>query len=173
MLELPKVRRILYCTQLGPNAAYIFRYAWLLAERFGAKVTALHVVERLSPDREALVEAYAGEGTLTRAIEGVEAAAEAKLKRRLGQFCEKLTGSADYAAVVDRVRVVEGRNTADAILAAVPEEGADLVVVGAHSKSSLLAELMGNTAQRVIRASPVPVLTVQVPEGHQELTFED
>lgn len=42
------------------------------------------------------------------------------------------------------------------------ERGHDLVVLSSHAKASLGDWLLGSTAQRVIRRSPVPVLTVPV-----------
>ena len=44
-------------------------------------------------------------------------------------------------------------------------EGVDLIVMGTHGRSGLLQVLIGSTAERVIRTSPCPVLTVR-PAGH-------
>ena len=48
----------------------------------------------------------------------------------------------------------------DRILGLIPEVGADLVVVGTHGRTGLRRALMGSIAERVVRLSPVPVLTI-------------
>lgn len=47
------------------------------------------------------------------------------------------------------------------ILAAASEVGADLVVIGTHGRRGLAHALLGSVAERVVRMSPVPVLTVR------------
>jgi nucleotide-binding universal stress UspA family protein len=42
--------------------------------------------------------------------------------------------------------------------------GVDLVVMGTHGRGGLNRLLLGSVAERVVRASPVPVLTVRVGE---------
>jgi nucleotide-binding universal stress UspA family protein len=42
--------------------------------------------------------------------------------------------------------------------------GADLVVMDTHGHGMLADTMMGSTASRVERRSPVPVLTVRLPE---------
>ncbi len=43
--------------------------------------------------------------------------------------------------------------------------GADLIVVGTHGRRGLSRVLLGSVAEKVVRASPVPVLTVSSKEG--------
>lgn len=47
------------------------------------------------------------------------------------------------------------------ILAAIEAAGADLVVLGTHGRHGLSRFLLGSVAEKVVRASPVPVLTVR------------
>jgi len=48
----------------------------------------------------------------------------------------------------------------DQILSVSEKIGADLVVVGSHGRTGLRRALMGSIAERVVRLSRVPVLTV-------------
>jgi nucleotide-binding universal stress UspA family protein len=52
------------------------------------------------------------------------------------------------------------------IIEYVREQEIDLVVIGTHGRSGLMHILMGSVAERIVRKSPCPVLTVK-PEGHQ------
>jgi nucleotide-binding universal stress UspA family protein len=47
------------------------------------------------------------------------------------------------------------------ILLASEETGADLVVMGTHGRQGLSHALIGSVAEKVVRLSPVPVLTVR------------
>lgn len=167
---LPEYKTILYCTQLGPNALFIFRHAVALARHTGARIAALHVVETLSPKQEVLVERYAGEGTVHEMVEKEEKHSAARMRKGIAAFCQRELGQSDCAGLIGEILVAEG-HAADQILHYVEKTGADLVVMGAHAESSIFAAMMGGTAQKVIRHCTVPVLVVQVPEEMQDKTL--
>ena len=50
---------------------------------------------------------------------------------------------------------------ADEILAVAAEVRADLIVMGTHGRRGFSHLLMGSVAERVVRTSPIPVLTVR------------
>jgi nucleotide-binding universal stress UspA family protein len=58
-------------------------------------------------------------------------------------------------------RVAEGRAKVE-ILRMIDEMHADLVVMGTHGRSGLSHVLLGSVAERVVRTSPVPVMTVRL-----------
>lgn len=166
---LPEIKTILYCTQLGPNSAYVFRYAYSIAKRFDARIVVLHVVETLNPRQRAMVEGYAGEGSLAGVLRKAEQEAARRIPRRIEEFCHREVGHEDWRKVVSEIVVAEG-HASEQILDHVDKTGADLLVVGAHTESSLLDRLLGSTTRVLVKSSPVPVLTVQVPEGRQDLS---
>jgi nucleotide-binding universal stress UspA family protein len=49
------------------------------------------------------------------------------------------------------------------ILLASEETSADLIVMGTHGRTGLSHALIGSVAEKVVRLSPVPVLTVREP----------
>jgi len=169
---LPTIRRILYCTQMGPNAAYVFRYAYAIARQFGAEITILHVLDTLNPRQRALVEGYSGQGSLGNLIAAAEKEAARRIPERIEEWCHREFGAENWREVVTAIVVSEG-HAAQQILAHIESTGADLVVIGAHAESSLMDRLIGSTARTLVKSSPVPVLTVQVPEGRQDLTMTD
>lgn len=52
-----------------------------------------------------------------------------------------------------------------AILDYVDENDVDLVVVGTHGRHGLDRYLLGSVTERIVRTSPVPVLTVRMSSG--------
>lgn len=168
---LPKLDTILYCTQMGPNSSYVFRQAYSLAKSLPAKIVVLHVMERLSRSQRAFVEGYSGQGSLEEFMERATDEARLRIPKRIEEFCRKEMVDGDWHDVVKSIIVVQG-HAAEVIVEQAEATGADLVIIGASADSSLLDRLTGNTAQKVIRSCPIPVLTVQVPEGHQDLTID-
>jgi nucleotide-binding universal stress UspA family protein len=51
------------------------------------------------------------------------------------------------------------------ILATIEDRGADLVVMGTHGRSGLSRALLGSVAEKIVRTSPVPVLTVHATDA--------
>lgn len=50
------------------------------------------------------------------------------------------------------------------IIRAAKEYMADLIVLGTHGRTGLSQAIMGSVAERVVRKSPCPVLTIRHPE---------
>jgi nucleotide-binding universal stress UspA family protein len=110
-----------------------------IASRYDATVHALHVVDTRLTRSGPLLETLLRSGR--EAIREVEVACA-----RSGR-----------PVVTD---IVEG-NPAEAILAYVAEHDVDLVVMGTHGRTGIDRVLMGSVAERVVRRSPVPVVTVR------------
>ena len=168
---LPEIRTILYCTQLGPNSAYVFRYAWSIAQRYDARIVVLHVMETLSSRQRAFVEGYSGMGSLSEIVAKAEQEAVERIPKRIEEFCRREIGKGEWRKVVSRILVAEGK-AAPRILEQIPAVNADLVVIGASDEATVMDRLIGNTARSIVKGSPVPVLTVQAPEGKQHLTLD-
>ncbi|MGB5510758.1 MAG: universal stress protein [Woeseiaceae bacterium] len=159
---LPKIKTILYCTSLGPHAPYIFGYACTLAKHLDAKIIAVHVIETLNRKQQTLLQGYAGQGRLHELLHDAHQQALAEfpkqVKERLKPVCREA-----WDRLVSEVLVLEG-DAETRILETIAAKNADLVVVGAHTESSLLDRVIGSTARSLAKKSPVPVLIVQVPE---------
>ena len=77
-------------------------------------------------------------------------------EQSLEAFVESTLGTTDIA----RVRAVDAF-PADGIRDLAAREKPDLIVMGTHGRSGLNRWMLGSVAERVLRESPVPVLTVR------------
>jgi nucleotide-binding universal stress UspA family protein len=164
---LPDIKTILYCTSLGPHAPYVFGYACVLAKRLDARIVALHVIESLNRKQKALVEGYAGQGRLGELLKSAQKEAADRLPQHMRQTLSAVSGDEDWERLVSEVVIAKGRSE-KRILEAVEAKNADMVVIGAHTESSVLDRMIGSTARSLVKNCPVPVLTVQVPCGFSE-----
>jgi len=73
----------------------------------------------------------------------------------------EVAGTQDGLTVV--TDIVEG-NPHEEILDYVTEHGIDMVIMGTHGRTGLDRVVMGSVAERVVRRSPIPVLTVRDEE---------
>ena len=55
---IPQIRRILYATDLSPNAVYVLRYAINSAIKHDADIIILHVFEKVDPAGNAWLDPY-------------------------------------------------------------------------------------------------------------------
>jgi nucleotide-binding universal stress UspA family protein len=138
-------RHILAPTDFGESSLRAMRVAVDLANRLGAHLTVVHVYEIPSYS-------YAGSGfTAVDLLTPIEDAARKELERTLAEVRAKVPTA---TAVLRRgVAWVE-------VLNAVEEANADLVVMGTHGRRGLSRALLGSVAEKLVRSSPVPVLTV-------------
>ncbi len=81
----------------------------------------------------------------------------AEAEQGLRRFAVTALGAAGEAL---ETQVVEGA-PADAILDYAARRSSDLLVLGTHGRTGVNRWMLGSVAERVLRASPVPVLTVR------------
>lgn len=140
MSDVPPVSRILVTTDLSARSDRAIERAVLLADRTGAALTALHVVDADLPGRIADRLADDARELIAEHI--------ATLKARTG----------GHAGACE-VRVVFGRDHGD-ILDVAQKIQAELVVLGMH-RSESRAHFRGTTAHRVMTGGSAPTLLVK------------
>lgn len=136
----------------SPGGVAAVEQAAKLARAFKARMTLLRVVA--SPS--GLASPY-----LPHAIEMDRAAAEAG-EEQAQEELRKL--AAQYDDVEVETRVSQAYHAARGILDTAAEVGADMVAVGAHRKTVVGRVVLGSTADKVVRASQVPVLVARSRE---------
>jgi nucleotide-binding universal stress UspA family protein len=68
------------------------------------------------------------------------------------------------AAGIDAETAVSPGGAVPALLQAVEDFSADMIVIGSHGEGALSGAIMGSTAYRILHRSPVPVLVVPLRE---------
>jgi nucleotide-binding universal stress UspA family protein len=150
----PDIKRILVPVDFSANSRHALDYAHGLALKFDAALHLVHVCEVPGAPTPAL-DAYA--------------IAYSDWSQRLGEQAEqelvKLQRSLPDVSVTTEVLFGP---PAYAIVEASNSNAADLIVMGTHGHGAVMHLLMGNVAERVVRAAPCPVLTVREPKPLKE-----
>ncbi|WP_336000700.1 universal stress protein [Halorientalis halophila] len=129
--------RILVPTDRSDPARRALEHAADLANRYEATVYVLHVVDarELDDDQEVDDRKRASRAETDDSLEGIEFEEVPKTAIRAGVPSEEILAFAD-------------------------ESGSDVIVMGTHGRTGLRRYLLGSVAEKVVRLSDVPVLTV-------------
>jgi nucleotide-binding universal stress UspA family protein len=156
---IPKIKRVLYATDLSENSTYAFRYAMNTAEKHDAEIAILHVIDELP----AGVRAYSP--AINRNIEELKNEAIQALNGHLDQFCEtEERGKEECLNRIKDVIVKEGY-PAEEILRTADEENCDVIIMGTHGKGWITYTFLGSVAERVLRRSRKPVFIIPLPKS--------
>ena len=145
------VRRILVPVDYSSCSEGALRYAGFVAQRLGAAIDVVHAWDRPSYVPDTLVVGRPGEP-----------------ERTLGELIQ-MNADREMTEFLARVTLPEGVKAehclvsgepASAILDRVRADGYELIVIGTHGRTGVRHLLLGSVAEKVIRLSPVPVLTV-------------
>ena len=127
-------------------------YGGTFAERFGAQLHLLHVVQDL--------DAFMTEPTGLASWPSAEILQD--IEQGASKSLEKLSESVPKS--VDVVRVLKHGVPFHEITRYAEKEKVDLLIIGTHGRTGLKHFLLGSVAERVVRSSPCPVLTIRHPE---------
>lgn len=136
--------RILVATDLGPAADRAISTALVLARPFDALVTLLHVAW-VPPSSYGYAEG------LNWPLEQLEGAAKKSLDElatRIRSQCPRID------------TVLAAGEPCEVILETAKSINADLIVLGTHGRRGLRRLFLGSVAEKVVRTSTIPVLTV-------------
>lgn len=150
-----KLDRILVPTDFSEFSRPAIKYGCAIAARFDAELHLLHVV----PDPVMLIPEVA-----QFSVESLQTQAK-KLHDAAQMRLSQLPGE-DFVSARPIVREVRIGPAFLEIVDYAEKQNIDLLVIGTHGRSGIMHLLMGSVAERVVRKSPCPVLTVK-PEGHQ------
>ena len=122
----------------------------------------LHVIEPLSSGVLVTIDVYMPKFNAKEVLRDGMKKALKKMRQRLNNFCEdeKIKLPSD-CEIISKVKVVSGRS-AESIVHQAELLGADIIVVGTHTSSSVSSSFLGSTARNVTQLSKIPVLVVPV-----------
>ncbi len=146
------LHRILVPTDFSKSSDNALTYAVAFAEKFGASIHLLHVVQDLALF---IPEAIMASPPLTAPVEQFRAAAREALDRAIGGL--------NRPGLTVHPEVGEGV-PAEEIIRVARERDVDLIVMGTHGHTGLAHVLLGSICEKVVRRAPCPVLTVRHPE---------
>ena len=153
---IPKIKKILYATDLSKNSEYAFYYAVDMAKKHDAETIILHAIEPVS------ARAF---GTLTEKVQHDQQEVSLEvIRNRLQKFCEKVEEKNSLACVslVAKILVQVGY-PAEEILKAADEEGCDLIVLGSHGKGFLQHAFLGSVSRSLLERTRKPVFIIPLP----------
>jgi len=114
----------------------------ILAEQFGAKLSAIHVVEALP----GYASGYMG-------VTEIEKELMENAKRHMAELGKKFNISAEQQLIFIGCPKIE-------VVAKADELKADLIIVGTHTKHGI-SRLLGSTASRILHHAHCDVLTIK------------
>jgi len=145
-------KKILFCTDFSENSHWAFTYALNLAKNYNSKLFILHVTP--VPNHPDQLSIYLHPEKLKELM----IAQKMELEKELGiHYLRKLKEFKNYKVVFE-----EGEPFMEIIQMA-KKESVDLIVMGTHGRTGLDQVLFGSTAEKVVRNSRCPVLTIRLP----------
>lgn len=142
---------ILFATDFSEGSDYAFLSALSLAKQFGSKLHVIHIINEPVDLRGFYVPHIS--------FDKLEEEIEQGAQKLMEQFCRKhMQGFENYES-----HVFPGIPY-DEIIKKATEFNADLIVMGTHGRTGLDHVLFGSTAEKVVRKSEIPVMTIRVKE---------
>ena len=144
-----QIKTILFPTDFSQGARAAMDYAISLAQDYKAKLILLYVVQDIS-----IAEWYIPSSiSAADLVEDMQKSASREMEK---WAAEAATKAKDVEQLVVRgVPFVE-------IIRTAKDKNADLIVIGTHGRTGIDHMLFGSTAEKVVRKSGCPVLTVRM-----------
>lgn len=142
-------QRFLIPVDFSEYATQALEYALDLANKLGARVTLLHVIQSLP-----LGGVDMGVVIPYTYIQDLEA----EIMNSMQAYLERVTA----AGLEGDIAVVHGVPFHEIIETAKTQQ-VDLIVMGTHGRTGLQHVLLGSVAEKVVRLAPCPVLVVRQP----------
>lgn len=145
-------KTVLYATDFSESSDYAFEYALSLAKKFNSRLLLVHVINEPVDLRGFYVPHISFDKLEEEIKEGAN--------KMMEKFCRKHLADYDNYETF----ILPGIPY-DEIIKKAEEENADLIVMGTHGRTGLDHVLFGSTAEKVVRKSPVPVMSIRITES--------
>ena len=141
-----KIDKILFPSDLREHSAKILPYVLSMSEKYNSTIYLLHVIDEISKwggfyNPHISLDLYQKDGMQT-------------AEKFMDMVCEQqMKGCSNFER-----KILSGDPAAE-ILKTIDSEAIDLVVMGTHGHKGLEHAIFGSVAEKVVKNSPVPVLT--------------
>jgi nucleotide-binding universal stress UspA family protein len=162
---VPEIKNILYATDLSENARYALKYASTIANRFGATITILHVLEELSPSSLGLVSEIVGKERWADLKKRNEEKVITSIRTRIEEVCNEISQSIPECPFIVQRIIVKTGHPVDQIVHYAKKKDCDMVVMGSHGHGIFSEAMLGSTSRRVLKKCTKPVLIVRLPKN--------
>ena len=147
-------KRILVPVDFSPCSRLALEHAAVLANRLDASIDLFHVWQ---PPPVVAPEAMIGTGSNN---PGLVQIAKQQAEATMGDFAKRARES---GARIESARVEPG-DPARTIVDEAERGNYDLIAMGTHGRTGLAHLLLGSVAEKVVRRSACPVMTVREPK---------
>ena len=168
---IPRIKKILYATDLTDNSAYAFRYAVNSAQKHDAQIIILHVLESIPSSVESLMGIYVEQTQVQNLWDKVMKEQTQRIHDRLKEFAKReLQNDPETLKRVTQILVVKGEPVLE-ILKKVNELDCDIIIMGTHGKGLITHAFLGSVAEKVLQRVAKPVFVIPIPKGETDITF--
>jgi nucleotide-binding universal stress UspA family protein len=142
-----KIDKILFPSELREYSLKILPYVLSMSEKYNSRIYLLHVIDDISKWGGFYVPHISLDLYQKEAMEAAE--------KFMDKVCEqRMKGCPNFE------RNICSGDAATEILKTIDSEAIDLVVMGTHGYKGLEQAIFGSVARKVVKNSPVPVLTI-------------
>jgi nucleotide-binding universal stress UspA family protein len=168
---IPRIKNILYTTDLSKNSAYAFRYAINSAQKHDAQIHILLVIETTSPSTERLLETVLSHDKIEKVRQETKESLIRQIENRLTEFAKReLKDDPDTLERVATIMVRIG-DPAEEILKKAEETNCDIVIMGTHGKGVITHAFLGSVSEKVLHRISKPVFIIPLPKGETDITL--
>ena len=149
-----KIKKALVCVDLSDYSKMTIEYVLSLTSGIVSQLVLLNVIN--SRDVEAVKSAshyYPGEVN----VELFLKEARDDRKQRIHEMIKQYS----IPEIVQVNILIKEGNPFNEILSTIKEEKIDLVIIGNKGRSNIVGTLLGSIAEKVLRHSPIPVISVR------------
>ena len=149
---MPKLQKIICALDLSEHSKTVAEYACMLAKAMNASIVAVYAAPTLTQ--------YTGFHVPPNTIDSFVGEIVSGAEKAMAQFV-----SENFEGVETKAEVVVGYAAAEILEIAAKEE-ADLIVMGTHGRKGIDRILFGSVAERVVKNSHLPVLTIRPSDNY-------
>jgi len=149
MIEYPKYKKVLFCTDFSENSDYAFEFAYGIAKRDEGLLCILHVIPANS--QQSLVEGFISDEILEDIQKNIQEDLDNNYQER---YLDKIENGIKFEIVTK-----SGREDEE-ILKFAKDEKVDIIVVGTYGRTGIEHVFFGSVAEKVLRRSPFPVFVI-------------